>query len=178
VKFSVAHAVEILSNTPDVLQTMLRGVGDAWSHNNYGDDTWSAFDIVGHLIQGEKTDWIPRMQIILEHGESRPFAPFDRFAQVQDSKGKTLAQLLAEFNRLRTQNLETLLAAKLSDKDFHKRGTHPALGRVTIGELLAAWVVHDLNHVAQTAKAMAFQYHDQVGPWHAYLSILGPPNPR
>jgi uncharacterized damage-inducible protein DinB len=176
-KYSVKKAVEVLSNTPNVLATMLRGVSDEWSLSNYGEDTWSAFDIVGHLIHGERADWIPRMRIILEHGESRPFDPFDRYAQVKENKGKTIANLLAEFARLRAENIETLLAMKLTDEQLDKRGTHPALGQVMLRELLSAWVVHDLNHVAQIAKAMAFQYENQVGPWQAYLSILRPPNP-
>ena len=177
-KYSVERAVEVLSNTPDVFKTMLRGTGEAWSHNNYGRNTWSVFDIVGHLIHGEKTDWIPRMRIILRYGKSRPFDPFDRFAQETESKGKAISALLAEFARLRGENIEALLAMKLTENELDEYGTHPALGQATLRELLAAWVVHDLNHVSQMAKAMAFQYEEQVGPWRAYLSILKPPDPR
>ncbi len=177
-EYSVQRTVEILSNTPDVLKMMLRGLSQEWSENNYGADTWSAFDIVGHLIHGERTDWIPRMRIVLEHGESQPFEPFDRFAQVKDSQGKKISDLLAEFGRLRAENIESLLAMNLSEKQLNSRGLHPALGGVKLRELLSAWVVHDLNHISQMAKAMAFQLENEVGPWKAYLSILRPPDPR
>jgi len=177
-QYSVNQAIEIIEKTPRVLATMCDGVSDEWTHNNYGPETWSVFDIVGHLIHGEKTDWIPRMRIILEHGESKPFEPFDRFAQFKDSKGKTLADLLSEFESHRRECIETLRSLNLTEQQLDLRGTHPALGPATLRELLAAWVVHDLNHIAQTAKAMAFQYADQVGPWRQYLSVLRPPDPR
>jgi hypothetical protein len=157
---------------------MLTDLPDPWITSNYGPDTFSPFDVVGHLIHGERTDWIPRARIILEHGESRPFEPFDRYAMYEASRGQSITQLLDTFDTLRRENVQALLNMNLSADDLQKRGTHPALGAVTLGELLAAWVVHDLNHIAQIAKAMAFQYRDQVGPWQAYLSILSPPDPR
>ncbi len=176
-EYNVEQAVEILRNTPTVLRTMLHDVSDVWAYSNYGPDTWSPFDIIGHLIHGERTDWVPRAKIILEHGETQPFEPFDRYAQLETSKGKTRGDLLDEFASIRTENIETLLSMRLTDEQFARRGTHPALGSATLRELLAMWAVHDLNHIAQMAKAMAFQYRDQVGPWLAYASILRPPNP-
>jgi DinB superfamily len=133
------------------------------------------FDVVGHLIHGEKTDWIPRLRIILERGESRPFEPFDRFAQVEESRGKSMQDLLDEFARLRASNLEVLRSLRLGAEELTRTGTHPALGRVTAGELLATWVVHDLNHVKQIAKGLSFRYRDLVGPWREYLPILTRP---
>ncbi len=176
-EYNVEQAVEILRNTPTVLRAMLHDVSDVWAYSNYGPDTWSPFDIVGHLIHGERTDWLPRAKIILEHGEAKPFEPFDRYAQLETSKGKTIGDLLDEFESIRAENIDTLLSMRLTDEQFARRGTHPALGSATLRELLTMWTVHDLNHIAQMAKAMAFQYRDQVGPWLAYTSILRPPNP-
>ena len=147
-------------------------MGEHWTHRNYGETTFSPFDVVGHLIHGEKTDWMPRLRIILEHGEEVPFEPFDRFAQSEASRGKTLADLLSEFERLRAENLATLRGLELTPRQLALRGMHPALGSVTAQELIATWVVHDLNHLKQIAKAMAWQYRDDVGPWRAYLPIL------
>jgi len=147
-------------------------LGEHWTHRNYGETTFSPFDVVGHLIHGEKTDWMPRLRIILEHGEDVPFEPFDRFAQSEASRGKTLADLLSEFERLRAENLATLRGLELTPRQLALRGMHPALGSVTAQELIATWVVHDLNHLKQIAKAMAWQYRDDVGPWRAYLPIL------
>lgn len=134
--------------------------------------SWRPYDIVGHLIQGELTDWIPRARIILEQGEDRTFVPFDRFAQFEHSKGKSLAQLLDEFAKLRTQNIETLTSWNLTEHQLDLEGDHPELGRVTLRQLLATWVVHDLNHIRQVVTVMAKRYEGEVGVWKQYLSIL------
>lgn len=171
-EFNVEQAIEVLSKTPSVLRAMLSGLSEPWVHNNYGDRTFSPFDVIGHLIHGERTDWMPRARIILESGESRPFEPFDRYAMYDASRGKTIAELLDTFESLRSENLDALRAMKLTREQLSLRGTHPALGTVTLEQLLAMWTVHDLNHVAQIAKSMAFQYRERVGPWLAYASIL------
>jgi uncharacterized damage-inducible protein DinB len=139
---------------------------------NEGKDSWSAFDIVGHLIVGERTDWMPRLRIILENGEARPFDSFDRFAQLRETQGKSLEQLLDEFARLRSESLLALQQLNLQPADFSRRGKHPALGTVTLSELLATWTVHDLTHMHQLSRVMAHQYRDAVGPWTAYLGVL------
>lgn len=169
------EAIEILERTPRSIAALLSGLGESWTHRNYGEATFSPFDVVGHLIHGEKTDWIPRLRIILEQGEKRPFDPYDRFAQVGESRGKSMQELLDEFARLRAANLEILSSLRLTEDQLARTGMHPALGRVTAGELLATWVVHDLNHVKQIAKAMSHQYRDLVGPWREYLPILTRP---
>ena len=143
-----------------------------WIANNEGPETWSPYDVIGHLIHGERADWIPRARIILESGESRPFDPFDRLAQFEESKGKTLEELLETFSALRAENLATLREMKLGAAELAKTGAHPAFGRVTLKELLATWVTHDLDHIAQIARTMAKQYTCEVGPWAAYLRIL------
>jgi hypothetical protein len=171
-------ANELLQRTPATLRAMLSGLGDDWGHGNYGEDTFSPFDVVGHLIHGEKTDWIPRARIILEHGTARPFEPFDRYAQFEESRGKSLANLLDEFERLRAANLATLRDMRLTPADLSRRGMHPALGEVTLAQLLATWAAHDLNHIAQIARCLATQYVDAVGPWRQYLSILNTPATR
>ncbi len=170
--FQLERALEILQRTPATLNTMLRGLSETWTLANEGLETWSPYDVVGHLIHGEETDWIPRLKIILEHGESRPFEPFDRVAFFEKSKGKTLNELLDTFALLRAKNLQTLEARNLKPNDFDLKGRHPALDVVTLRQLLATWVVHDLGHVRQIARAMAKQYTEEVGPWKAYLSIL------
>lgn len=170
--FELTPALEILRRTPDVLRASLQGLSEPWLHNNEGPETWSPYDVVGHLIHGEETDWIPRLKIILEHGETRPFDPFDRVAFLEKSKGMTLAQLLDTFAALRTKNLQTLLAFNLHSADFERPGTHPAFGRVTLRQLLATWVVHDLGHIRQIARVLAKQYQNEVGPWRAYLTVL------
>jgi len=170
--FEIEHAIEVLERTPAVLRSLLAGLSDHWVRSNYGPETFSPFDVVGHLIHGEKTDWMIRAHVILEHGEAAPFAPFDRYAMYRESEGKSIAALLDEFASLRKQNLDKLRALNLTPEVLDRRGTHPALGRVTLRELLATWVVHDLNHIHQIAKAMAFQYRGEVGPWKEYLSIL------
>ncbi|HEX9110978.1 MAG TPA: DinB family protein, partial [Terriglobales bacterium] len=148
-EFSLSETIAVLSRTPATLNVLLRGMPDIWLQRNEGKGTWSAFDIVGHLIFGERTDWMPRARIILESGEARPFDPFDRFAQVKDSQGKTLDQLLDAFAHLRGENLVALQALNLQPEDLQRRGKHPRLGVVTLSELLAAWAVHDLTHVHQ-----------------------------
>jgi DinB superfamily len=172
-EFKLAHATEILSRTPMMLNSLMRDLPEPWLVRNEGPETWSPYDIVGHLIHGEETDWIPRAKIILEHGETRPFEPFDRFAMFEKSKGKTIAELLDTFARLRAENLRELQMMNLTPELLQKRGTHPELGVVTMKQLLAAWVVHDLGHVRQVVRVMAKQYRDEVGPWTAYLAILG-----
>ena len=171
-KFSLDQAVEILSQTPVTLRSLLSGLSAPWINNNEGVQTWSPFDVVGHLIHGERTDWMPRLKIILELGESRPFDPFDRFAQFEASKGKSLSELLETFATLRRQNLAMLKQLNLTSEHFKLKGTHPDFGPVTLGQLLATWVVHDLDHISQIARVMAKQYVDEVGPWVSYLSIL------
>jgi hypothetical protein len=174
VDFSLPEALPLLRRTPAVLQTWLGDLPEPWTARNEGPETWSPYDIVGHLIHGERTDWIPRTELLLDHGESRPFVPFDRFAQFRDSRGKSLQELLEIFAELRAQNVARLEALSLSGDDFDRRGRHPELGSVTLGQLLATWVAHDLNHLAQIARVMARQYAESVGPWRAYLPILHP----
>ena len=171
-RFELANAIAVLERTPAAFHALLAGLPDAWTTPNEGPDTFSVFDNVGHLVHGERTDWIPRARIILEHGRARPFDPYDRFAQVNESRGKSVQDLLDELARLRAQNLETLRGWQLTDRELALEGEHPALGRVTLAQLLAAWVVHDLGHLAQTARVMAKQYRDEVGPWLAYLPIV------
>ena len=170
--FSLDDALPILRATPGMLTAWLSEVPDTWITATEGADTWSPFDIVGHLIHGERTDWMPRIELLLAHGESRPFTPFDRFAQLRDSRGKSLTELLATFARLRQENLARLQSLHLKRTDFGRQGRHPELGTVTLGQLIATWVVHDLNHVAQIARVMGRQYATAVGPWQEYLPML------
>lgn len=170
--FQVNEAITILERTPLAFRALLGGLPDTWTMPNEGPDTFSAFDNVGHLIHGERTDWIPRARIILDQGADRRFAPYDRFAQVRESEGKSMDDLLDEFARLRVENLATLRGWNLSDAELALEGEHPELGAVTLRRLLATWVAHDLGHVAQTARVMARQYRDAVGPWRAYLPVL------
>lgn len=169
---SLEMTTSLLARTPAVLDGLLRGLPDAWARANEGEKSWSAFDIVGHLIHCERTDWMPRARTILEFGETRPFAPFDRFGHVTAVQGKSMATLLDEFAGLRSANLEQMLAWKLTAADLEKRGRHPALGVVTLSELLATWAAHDLNHLHQMARVMAHQYAGLVGPFHAYLGVM------
>ena len=166
------HAIEILSQTPATLSALLRGLSDPWTRYNEGAETWSPYDVVGHLIHGEETDWVPRARIILQEGESRAFEPFNRFAQFEQSKGQSLGYLLEKFAQMRRQNLDTLKQMGITSEQWELRGTHPELGTVTLGQLIAAWVVHDLNHIGQIVTVMAKQYTEAVGPWRAYLPIL------
>ncbi len=167
------HALEVLSRTPATLRAMLAGLSSRWTHSGHASDPWSPFDVLGHLIHGEETDWLPRARIILEQGESRPFEPFDREAQFERFTGQSLEQLLETFALLRRQNLAALEAMNLSPEQWEWRGVHPELGAVTLRQLLATWVVHDLNHIGQIVSVMSRQYTEAVGPWRAYLPILG-----
>lgn len=171
-KFSMAEATALLARTPATLNALLRGLPELWTHSNEGKDTWSAFDIVGHLVFADRTDWMPRVRTILEHGEARPFDPFDRFAQMKESMGKSLEQLLDEFGQVRSESLAALQALNLQSADLARRGMHPALGSVTLSELLATWAVHDLTHLHQLSRVMAYQYREAVGPWSAFLGVL------
>jgi len=171
-EFRLDDGIAVLERTPATFRALLAGLPDAWISTDEGPNTFSPFDNVGHLIHGERTDWIPRATIILAQGADRRFTPYDRFAQVRESQGKTLAELLDEFARLRAENIATLRGWNLSDREFALQGHHPELGTVTLRELLATWVAHDLGHVAQTARVMAKRYRDAVGPWRAYLPVL------
>jgi DinB superfamily len=162
----------LLARTPAALDAILRDLPEAWTLRNEGENSWSAFDIVGHLIHGERTDWMPRVKMVLEFGESQTFEPFDRWGQVRESRGKSLDQLLDEFARLRAENLDELRGLNLGREDFERRGRHPALGVVSLSELLATWAIHDLTHLHQISRVMAHQYRDAVGPWSAYLGVL------
>jgi len=167
------RTVEILAQTPGTLRAMLGKLSDPWITSDEGPETWSPFDIVGHLIHGEETDWITRLTIILEQGGSQPFTPFDRFAQYEESRGKTMGELLDSFAVLREANLQQLEDLNLQVEQMELSGTHPELGRVTLRQLLATWAVHDLGHIAQIARAMAAGYSTEVGPWRKYLRVLG-----
>jgi hypothetical protein len=171
-EFHLDAGFSILQRTPAVLDAMLRGVPESLIHAREGAESWSPFDIVGHLIHGERTDWIPRIEHLLRFGQEKAFTPFDRFAQFQASRGKTLAELLDTFAELRAANLARL-PLLLAGNDLTRGGLHPELGPVTLEQLLATWVVHDLNHLAQTVRVMGRQYADAVGPWRAYLPMLG-----
>ena len=171
-QFDLPPAVAVLERTPNTFRAMLAGLPPVWIDATEGPDTWSPYVILGHLIHGERTDWIPRAQLILAQGPRRRFEPFDRFAQFHESRGKSLPQLLDEFARLRAENLDTLAGWRLSEAQLALEGEHPAFGTVTLRQLLATWVAHDLGHVAQTARVMAKQYRDAVGPWRAYLTIM------
>ncbi|MBM3768370.1 MAG: DinB family protein [Acidobacteria bacterium] len=162
----------LLVRTPAVLRALLEGLPDAAWHANEGPGTWSPFDVIGHLIHGEHADWIPRARRILDHGESLDFDPFDREAQFRESEGKTPSELLVAFANAREESLTALRAMKLTDADLARTGTHPAFGRVTLGQLLATWVTHDLDHIAQVARVLAKRNAEAVGPWSEYLSIL------
>jgi hypothetical protein len=170
--FVMKEGVAILARTPATLDALLRGLPNGWIAAHEGGQTWSPFDVVGHLIHGERTDWMPRVKIILEHGDAKAFDTFDRLAQFAVSEGRTLASLLDEFTALRKDNLRELEELRLTDADLERRGRHPALGVVTLGQLLATWVAHDLDHVVQISRVLARQYSDEVGPWRAYLRII------
>ncbi|HET7378977.1 MAG TPA: DinB family protein [Gaiellales bacterium] len=170
--FSLATGIEVLARTPATLRAMLAGLPAAWISSSEGPDTWTPEDILGHLIQGEQTDWIPRARIILTHGESQPFEPFDQGGHKRQFAGWSLARLLDRFAELRTQGLETLRGWRLTREQLALRGTHPELGQVTLSQLLSTWVVHDLGHIGQIARVMAKQYTAAVGPWKAYLPVL------
>jgi hypothetical protein len=170
--FELSTGMAVLERTPVALRAMLAGLPPAWTGATEGPETWSPYDIVGHLVHCERADWIPRARLILEQGPNRCFAPLDRLAQFRESEEKSLADLLDELARLRAGNLETLAGWHLTDAQFALEGEHPAFGVVTLRQLLATWVAHDLGHVAQVARVMAKQYRDAIGPWRAYLPIM------
>jgi len=169
---NLRETISLLERTPSALNALLRDLPETWTLRNEGENTWSAFDMLGHLIVGERTDWMVRAKLILEFGESKPFEKFDRWAQERESQGKSLAQLLDEFARVRAENLSALRVLNLQPSDLEKRGHHPALGVVTLSQLLATWAIHDLTHLHQLSRVMAYQYREAVGPWKQYLGVL------
>ncbi|MHC4993084.1 MAG: DinB family protein [Planctomycetota bacterium] len=173
--FRLDEAIDRLTRTPGVLRDTLEHAPDEWTRADYGPRTFSAFDVVAHLIHGELTDWLPRARHILEHGPDVPFEPFDIAGHAEVSRGKTMAQLLDEFQTLRAENIEALQSLHLTEEQLALPGTHPALGPVTMQQLLATWVVHDLHHIAQIQKALAFHYRDEMGPWIKYQTIMRRP---
>ncbi|WP_343485932.1 DinB family protein [Allomuricauda sp. d1] len=170
--FNLNKAVAVLTRTPKVLYCLLSDLPEEWTHQNEGPNTWSPYDIVGHLIHGEQTDWLVRTKIILSNASDKTFTPFNRFAHFENSKGKSLESLLQEFEGLRNINLDQLMQLNLSTADLDKEGTHPELGQVKLKELLAAWVAHDLGHIVQISRVMAKQYKSEVGPWTQYITAL------
>ncbi len=172
VEFELAHGIAVLERTPRAVRAMLAGLPSAWLDATEGPDTWSPYVVVGHLIHGERADWIPRAQIILAQGPNRRFTPFDRLAQFHESQGRSLDELLDDFDVLRAQSLATLRGWNLTDVHLALIGEHPEFGPVTLRQLLATWVAHDLGHLLQINRVMAKQYTDAVGPWRAYLSAL------
>jgi hypothetical protein len=166
------ETIALLGRTPAALDSLLRDLPETWTHRDEGENTWSVFDVVGHLIHGEHTDWMPRARMVLQFGETRTFEPFDRQGHVRESAGKSLGQLLDEFARLRAKNLDELRALNLQPKDLELRGRHPFFGVVTLSELLATWAAHDLTHLHQISRIMAHQYQEAVGPWTAFLGVM------
>lgn len=170
--FDIQKSLEILSKTPLVLESLLVGLSNEWLRSNEGENTWSPYDVLGHLIHGEKTDWVVRAKIMLSNVDDKTFKPFDRFAQISENQECTIDELLSEFKNLRASNLEIIKTLQISDSHLDLKGIHPELGQVTLKELLATWVVHDLGHLSQITRVMAKQYESEVGPWKAYLGIL------
>jgi hypothetical protein len=168
----LSQTIALLRRTPGVLDGLLRGLPDDWTLRNEGANTWSAYDVVGHLIDGERTNWLPRVRTILEHGEESVFAPVDRVAQFRDGAGASLAELLDRFAGLRSDNVRALEALQIGRDDLRRRGRHPVFGPVTLSELLATWAAHDLTHLHQISRLMAYQYREAVGPWSRYLGVL------
>jgi len=171
-KHDLQQTIALLARTPAALDALVRDLPEEWTSRNEGEKTWSVFDVVGHLIHGERTDWIPRAKMVLQFGESRPFERFDRWAQERESRGKSLGQLLDEFARMRAENLDQLRGMNLRQEDLEKRGNHPALGVVTLSQLIATWAAHDLTHLHQISRIMAHQYREAVGPWTKYLGVM------
>lgn len=169
---NLEHTIAFLSRTPAALDALLRDLPEEWTMRNEGENTWTVFGVIGHLIHGERTDWLPRTRMILEFGESRTFERFDRFAQDRESQGKSLGQLLDEFARCRSKNLDELRKLDLGSKELERRGRHPVLGVVTLSHLLASWPVHDMTHLHQISRIMAHQYREQVGPWTKYMGVM------
>jgi len=170
--FDLAEGLAVLARTPGTLHALLSGLPAAWTEATEGPETWSPFDVVGHLIHGEHTDWIARARLILDQGPQRRFTPFDRFAQFEESRGKSLAELLGTFARLRAENMTLLRGWHVTEAQLNLEGEHPAFGPVTLRELLSTWVAHDLGHIAQISRVMAKQYREAVGPWRAYLPVM------
>jgi hypothetical protein len=170
--FDLKQSTEVLAQTPFTVQRMLEGLSPAWTASSGDKEDWGVYDIVGHLIHGEKTDWIPRAEIILAQGENKTFVPFNRVAQFERLGGRPLDELITQFSRLRNTNLEKLVRWELMPQQLEMKGIHPELGEVTLKELLATWVVHDLNHISQIARVLAKKYESNVGVWKEYLSIL------
>lgn len=171
-KYSLERSYEILERTPGVLKILLSGLPSDWVMNNEGPGTFSPYDVVGHLIHGEKTDWRDRTIMILEYGDSKTFVPFDRFAQQNESMGKTLEQLLDEFELLRKDNMEWFRSLKITELDLDRQGMHPVLGQVNLRQLLSTWVIHDLTHIAQITRVMAKQYKEEMGPWLEFFRVM------
>lgn len=171
-EFDLAAAAPVLERTPGALRALLAGLPPAWTDADEGPETWSPYVVVGHLAHAERTDWIPRARVILAQGADRRFPPFDRFAQLRAGRARPLPELLDEFAQLRAESLATLAGWRLTDAQLALEGEHPEFGRVTLRQLLATWVAHDLGHLAQVARVMAKQYRDAVGPWRAYLRVL------
>jgi hypothetical protein len=174
-QFDIGDSLDILKRTPFVLETLLSGLKESWISHNEGENTWSPFDVMGHLIHGEKTDWIPRMMIILRDADDKKFVPFNMFAQFTESRGKTLEDLIKEFKILRAENLRKMEEQTFTEEMLKKKGIHPELGEVTLEQLLATWVVHDLAHICQISRVMAKQYKTEIGPWARFFSIFNKP---
>ena len=172
--FDLAEAVAVLERTPGVLRAWLSGLPEPWVRANEGPDTWSAYDVVGHLIDGEETDWIPRARIILAQGSDRRFVPFDRLRHLQPERQVGLGARLDRFAAARAENLETLRGWRLTGEQLTLRAEHPELGSVTLSQLLATWVAHDLDHLMQISRVMGKRYTSAVGPWQAYLRVVRP----
>lgn len=171
-KQSLDQTIALLERTPGALRALLHGLSPDWTEPNEGGDSWNAREIVAHLSHGERTDWMPRVRHLLEFGEAQPFPPFDRLGQSQAMRGKTFAELLDEFARLRAESLVGLRSLRLGPQELQRRGTHPALGTVTLAELLATWAAHDLTHLHQISRVLAVQYREAVGPWKKFLGVL------
>jgi len=169
---NLQNTISLLTRTPTTLNALLRDLPEAWTFRNEGENTWSVFDIIGHLNHGERTDWMPRVKVVLQFAETQAFEPFDRQGHAREIQGKSLGQLLDEFLRSRSENLAELRALNLRQEDLERRGRHPALGVVTLSQLLATWAAHDLTHLHQISRVMAHQYREAVGPWSAYLGVL------
>ncbi len=169
---NLQNTISLLTRTPAALNTLLRDLPETWTLRNEGENTWSAFDIIGHLNHGERTDWMPRVKVVLQFGETQAFESFDRWGRAREIQGKSLGQLLDEFARLRSENLAELRALNLRQEDLERRGRHPSLGIITLSALLATWAAHDLTHLHQISRVMAYQYREAVGPWSAYLGVL------
>jgi DinB superfamily len=171
-KYNIENSIQILERTPAVLSALLSGLHEDWVMNNEGPETFSPYDVMGHLIHGEKTDWVTRAKMILEFGDTQTFVKWNRFAQYEESKGKTLQQLLTEFEAIRKENISWFKSQNLTEADLERKGMHPVLEAVTLRHLLATWVVHDLTHIAQVTRVMAKQYKEEIGPWTEFFRIL------